>query len=68
MLLDGVPYVETATPIEWRLYTPSGVLQAEGLMPEGRHQLIAEALPQGLYILSITTSAGDSCYHKLVLP
>ncbi len=67
-LLDGVPYVETATPIEWRLYTPSGILQAEGLMPEGRHQLIAEALPQGLYILSITTSAGDSCYHKLVLP
>lgn len=66
-LLDGVPYVETATPIEWRLYTPSGVLQAEGLMPEGRHQLIAEALPQGLYILSITTSAGDSSCHKLVL-
>lgn len=66
-LLDGVPYVETATPIEWRLYTPSGVLQAEGLMPEGRHQLIAEALPQGLYILSITASAGDSHCHKLVL-
>lgn len=66
-LLDGVPYVETTTPIEWRLYSPSGVLKAEGLMPEGRRQLIAESVPQGLYILSITTSAGDISCHKLVL-
>lgn len=67
-ILDGVPYVESATPIEWRLYTPSGALQAEGLTPEGRHQLVTEAVSQGLYILSITTSAGDSRRYKLVLP
>lgn len=67
-ILNGSPYITCSSDVHWRLYRPSGLLQAEGEVSPGTHELTLESLPRGLYILSIETATGERVALKIEMP
>lgn len=65
---QGIPYLQSSVASSWWLYSLSGVLHAEGELPQGLHPLSLAPLYPGQYILTIKTTDGNEFTHKISIP